>query len=262
MGERPGEGSRLPAEPAAQTSAAPHRRQLNPEPFGKDRRGKPVRTTRPSADGATHGPPRTEGLSVAARSFFSPRTRNQQPHHIPMNQTTNIQSASLHYREGASDKVYHAAIEPKADGFVVSYAYGRRGTTLTTGTKTDLPVPLETATTLFNKLVASKLAKGYQRDGEAIQPYALTGNEGADTGIRCQLLNPVDESRLPELLGDNRHWLQEKHDGTWSLPAGAIEPGESPAEAVAREVLEETGLTCISSEVIAVLGGGDFRFTY
>ena len=30
--------------------------------------------------------------------------------------------------------------------------------------------------------------------------------------------------------------------GRWSIPGGRVEPGESDAEAVAREVLEETGL--------------------
>ncbi|MGW4424159.1 NUDIX domain-containing protein [Streptosporangium sp. NPDC004631] len=31
--------------------------------------------------------------------------------------------------------------------------------------------------------------------------------------------------------------------GLWSVPGGRVEPGESDAEAVVREVLEETGLT-------------------
>jgi ADP-ribose pyrophosphatase YjhB (NUDIX family) len=34
-------------------------------------------------------------------------------------------------------------------------------------------------------------------------------------------------------------------EGLWSIPGGRVEPGESDAEAVAREVLEETGLTVV-----------------
>jgi len=48
----------------------------------------------------------------------------------------------------------------------------------------------------------------------------------------------------------------------WSLPAGAIEPGESPDEAVVREVWEETGLAVEPTHVIGVFGGKDFRHTY
>ncbi len=130
-------------------------------------------------------------------------------------QTTTIQSTSLHYREGNSDKVYQAAIEPKGEGYIVTFAYGRRGNTLTTGTKADTPVPLETATKLFNKLVASKIAKGYQPDGgsETGRPYQQSGNEGIDSGIRCQLLNPIEKEDVSRLLIGRTHCLQEKHDG-------------------------------------------------
>jgi ADP-ribose pyrophosphatase YjhB (NUDIX family) len=48
----------------------------------------------------------------------------------------------------------------------------------------------------------------------------------------------------------------------WSLPARAIELGETPEQAIEREVLEETGLTVIRSEVLAVFGGREFRYTY
>ncbi len=44
---------------------------------------------------------------------------------------------TLYYRAGTSDKVYQAAIEPAGPQFVVNFAYGRRGATLTTGTKTS-----------------------------------------------------------------------------------------------------------------------------
>jgi len=48
----------------------------------------------------------------------------------------------------------------------------------------------------------------------------------------------------------------------WSLPAGAIELGESPAQAVIREVYEETGLFVRPVRLIATFGGESFRFTY
>jgi 8-oxo-dGTP pyrophosphatase MutT (NUDIX family) len=57
--------------------------------------------------------------------------------------------------------------------------------------------------------------------------------------------------------------LQEKSSGEgWSLPAGAIEPGESPEQAVRREVLEETGLVVVPREILGVFGGRDFRYVY
>ena len=40
--------------------------------------------------------------------------------------------------------------------------------------------------------------------------------------------------------------IKRGHDpgaGLWSIPGGRIEPGETDAEALAREMIEETGLT-------------------
>jgi bifunctional non-homologous end joining protein LigD len=119
---------------------------------------------------------------------------------------------TLYYREGNSDKVYHADIEPAGDGFHVTFAYGRRGATLQTGTKTTKPVSRQEAEAIAAKLIASKLAKGYS-PAENGTPYHATGNEGRDSGVRPQLLNPVEEGELPRLIGDSRHVLQEKHDG-------------------------------------------------
>jgi bifunctional non-homologous end joining protein LigD len=133
-----------------------------------------------------------------------------------MTPTTIIQSTTLQFREGSSDKVYQAAIEehsPGSDTFIVTFAYGRRGTTLQTGSKTPQPVSREAAIKIHDKLVASKQAKGYRATGEPGTTYHQHPDDGRDTGIRPQLLNPVDESELSRLLTDTRHCLQEKHDG-------------------------------------------------
>lgn len=62
---------------------------------------------------------------------------------------------------------------------------------------------------------------------------------------------------------EGRLLLQEKSGGeAWSLPAGGIEPGESPEQAVIREVLEETGLNVAIEKILGVFGGADFRYQY
>lgn len=56
--------------------------------------------------------------------------------------------------------------------------------------------------------------------------------------------------------------LRKAEDRAWSLPAGAINPGESPQDAVVRETAEETGLELTSVRLIAVVGGEAFRTCY
>ena len=61
----------------------------------------------------------------------------------------------------------------------------------------------------------------------------------------------------------NRILLQKTSENNWSLPAGAIEIGESPARAIVREVWEETNLIVRPLRIVGVFGGEDgFRYTY
>ena len=93
-----------------------------------------------------------------------------------------MEQITLYYRQGGSDKVYQASVEPSGDKYVVNFAYGRRGTTLQTGTKTQFPVDLGSARALYAKLVQEKTSKGYTQ-GEDGTPYQHTDKEQQSTGI-------------------------------------------------------------------------------
>jgi len=123
-----------------------------------------------------------------------------------------MEQITLYYRQGSSDKIYQAAIEQKDDGHIVTFAYGRRGTTLQTGTKTQMPVNYDAAKDIFDKLVRDKTAKGYT-PGEDGTPYQRTDRQQEATGIHCQLLNAIDEDELSGYFRDPGYWMQEKHDG-------------------------------------------------
>jgi bifunctional non-homologous end joining protein LigD len=122
------------------------------------------------------------------------------------------ESTTLYFRENASDKVYQASLEEKDGGVVVNFAFGRRGSTMQTGTKTPTPVPFAKAKAVYDRLVRGKMAKGYTPGADGT-PYAHTENEQRDTGLRCQLLNAIDEAHAEKLLDDPAWWLQEKFDG-------------------------------------------------
>lgn len=54
-----------------------------------------------------------------------------------------------------------------------------------------------------------------------------------------------------------------KHgESDWGLIAGSIELGEMPADAMIREVKEETGLDVIPERILGVYGGEERRYTY
>src|SRR5712675_1394960 len=114
---------------------------------------------------------------------------------------------TLYYREGSSDKMYQAAIEPAGELFVVNFAYGRRGSTLNTGTKNSSPVDYDTARRTYDKLVREKMAKGYT-PGTDGTPYQHTDKADRATGILPQLLNPIDKQEAKRLLRNTAWCLQ------------------------------------------------------
>ena len=123
-----------------------------------------------------------------------------------------MKQISLFFKEGSSDKEYHAQLEPKGSGFVVNFQYGRRGSTLTAGTKTPNPLPQTKAEAIYDKLVGEKMAKGYTQ-GASGTPYVGTAKEERVTGNIPQLLNPIDEDEVERLLKDPAWGAQEKEDG-------------------------------------------------
>jgi len=128
--------------------------------------------------------------------------------------TTAIKAIKLACRENGSDKVYHVTIEPMGILFAVNFSYGRRGSALNCGTKTNVPTTLAKCEAIFDKLVREKVAKGYVAQADCSQgcPIPVVAN-ATDTGIRPQLCNAIDEKRLAELMDDHDWMMSEKFDG-------------------------------------------------
>lgn len=131
------------------------------------------------------------------------------------------ESITLYYKDGSSDKVYSAHLEEgydptKAGGgsglWLVNFAYGRRGATLTTGTKTQAPVPYAAAKKAYDAMVKAKTAKGYTV-GESGVPYQHSDKEQRDSGLHPQLLNMIEEAEVERLIVDDNYGMQEKKDG-------------------------------------------------
>jgi bifunctional non-homologous end joining protein LigD len=136
---------------------------------------------------------------------------------------TVVDSASLYFREGTSDKVYHATLEDAGSGYVVNFSYGRRGSTLKTGSKTARPVSMAEARKVFDRLVAEKTGKGYQ--------YMTSSSHGTPGGVaasnrhiptvvqtapavsQCVLLNPINPMYIETYLQQDEWVAQPKLDG-------------------------------------------------
>lgn len=62
--------------------------------------------------------------------------------------------------------------------------------------------------------------------------------------------------------GDGRVLLVQHVEGRWQMPGGAVDPGEDPRDAAARECMEEMSVTVQIGGVLDVFGGERYRVTY
>ncbi|MDN4492576.1 NUDIX hydrolase [Ureibacillus aquaedulcis] len=61
------------------------------------------------------------------------------------------------------------------------------------------------------------------------------------------------------IVNDNKEiLLQQRPEGSWGLPGGLMDLGESFEEVAYREVLEETGLTICDLKLMGVFSGEDY----
>ena len=113
-----------------------------------------------------------------------------------------MEQTTLYFRQGSSDKVYQANVEQQNGGYVVNFAFGRRGTTLQTGTKTQSPVSYDEAKRIFDKLVnelrqqmMGNMFQGLQQGLQGLTPEDLAP-------VREMVKAIVPELRTTEALSD------------------------------------------------------------
>lgn len=125
------------------------------------------------------------------------------------------EQVSLYFQQGSSDKEYHAQIESVTGGHLVNFQYGRRGSTLKGGTKTKEAVTIEEAAKIYEKLVKSKMAKGYSEGEDAAPQHQTISKEfkDRDTGEYPNLLDEIQDDEVVRYINDDNFFAQEKHDG-------------------------------------------------
>lgn len=127
-----------------------------------------------------------------------------------------IKSIALHSTKDGADKIYTVQIDEVEGGYLVIYANGRRGASLKPSRKTPMPVALDVADGIFNKLVKEKTnpRKGYTVVGEdgGCVSVVHTSPE-SKSGIEVQLLTAISRAQAEVLCLDPAFVAQEKHDG-------------------------------------------------
>ena len=145
-----------------------------------------------------------------------------------------VKQAILEYRQGASNKVYEVDLcQVGNNQYVVNFRYGRRGGKLREGSKTPLPVALAAAEREFDKLVASKVKKGYREQGDSpAEPEAPQPRRSAPSRPAYQpgrTLGPREQAILERLRQGDRArrkaWKLER--AIWRAGELAVPEAES-----------------------------------
>lgn len=127
-----------------------------------------------------------------------------------------IEHKILHSSEGNSDKVYEVDLcEVSENNYLVNFRFGRRGSTLKEGTKTNSPVNYEQAKKLFTDLVVSKTKKGYAEVTE-------TPTEEVKKIVR--LTAPKLEDNDPQKQAVLKRLAHKK--GNWKLSRAIYKAGQ------------------------------------
>ena len=125
------------------------------------------------------------------------------------------ESIDLFFQEGGSDKEYHIQLVDLQDGtYVVNFQFGRRGSALKHGTKTETPVALAQAEKIYASLKREKMGKGYAPNSSmgsnSPAPAQQVQTASKQVYILPQLLNPVEDAEM--YINDDSFLAQEKKD--------------------------------------------------
>lgn len=125
-----------------------------------------------------------------------------------------IESASLAFQSGTSDKVYFLNLEQEGESYTVTAQYGRRGGALATDNKTkNGSVPFDDAKKIFDRVLREKTAKGYRPFGQAAPASQVPPPTGADLDIKPpELLEEITDA-LSALVVSPAYLMQDKSDG-------------------------------------------------
>lgn len=123
------------------------------------------------------------------------------------------ESVSLFFKEGTSDKEYHAQLEENDGGWTVNFQYGRRGSALRAESKTSQPLPYQEAKKIYDKVVREKIGKGYQPLAETLPSPVGRAGTPQRTELVCELLTPIELAEVAKYILDPEYWMQDKRDG-------------------------------------------------